>query len=462
MDSINFSDEHFRLIIATDAAPNLPTSLLEISLRQYVEPATGLKAKVIASLTWIEQDRLEAVSTSEWVTLVYAMSFLHSWMLARRELTHGGWSLMHEFHRNDLLLCFDFMKSIIEANEHKSHGMSRPEIPWHTAQQMYTEIILGSAVLQKDDKTVLETEIKRYVSSRVYASDFHYGLDFPGPFGQDMHSTVRHLLIHNVTESVGVFGLDSAVSIEFERTKSENLVSFLSTALSLLNDNLKVDTNTTYAGNEEPVLERAKHILDELPSDIALPDDDDGNASPLRGLKSPLMKSSGMPVRQSVVAMQHFALSEHRQLLVLLETVRRNMRDVISTLNGGLRMSKAHHSIAVSLLLGSTPNTWMAISFAIPQLSKWFDHVKEAHSQVSMMLGKFGGSVGLGHCFCPAALMRFHLQTICTKRRLAHEAVNVILKIGGTETSGSDKANELDITGLWIQGAGMSLVHCWL
>jgi hypothetical protein len=158
--------------------------------------------------------------------------------------------------------------------------------------------------------------------------------------------------------------------------------------------------------------------------------------------------------------MQHFALSEHRQLHVLLETLRRDMRDVVRTLNGGFRMSKSNHSIAMSLLHGSTPDTWMAISFAMPQLSKWFEHVKEAHSQITIMLGEFAGSVGLGHCFSPAALMRFHLQTICTKRRLAHESVHVVLKIGGTEASGSDKANEIAITGLWIQGAGMSLVHC--
>ena len=70
MDKTDVPDEHFRLFITAEFVSKFPTNLLEISLRQYAAPALGLRAKVIASLSWIEQDTLEAVTSSEWMTLI--------------------------------------------------------------------------------------------------------------------------------------------------------------------------------------------------------------------------------------------------------------------------------------------------------------------------------------------------------------------------------------------------------
>ena len=125
---------------------SLPTRLLQISLRQYAEPALGLKSKFVSSLSRINHDAIESIASSEWIVLLYAMSFLHSWILARGEWALHGWCLPHEFHSNDLLQGFRFMKAVFEDPQNMLPGMSKTDIPWETVQKMCSDILFGSAI----------------------------------------------------------------------------------------------------------------------------------------------------------------------------------------------------------------------------------------------------------------------------------------------------------------------------
>jgi len=438
MEKINGWDEHFRLFITAEFIENFPTNLLAISLRQYAEPALGLKANLIASLSWIEPDILEAVASSEWVTLVYAMSFLHAWTVARKAFSKRGWCRQYEFHRNDLLHCFTFMKVIIEANEERSHGMSRPEIPWQTVQQMYTHVVLGSAIDHKEDQAVLETQIKRYITSRVYSSDFSYGLDFPGPFGQDLQSFVKSLSTHAANESADVFGLDSAVRMETDSSQSDHMRSYLLTALS--KSRASDDTEmSSVRSQEQIVLDIATKMLDEIPSQLDL---DISTDTRLQG-------------RQGSRAMQVFCASERQQLHFVLRTVRMELDDLMVHLRYGLQLGTERRQLASAILRAGTPANWMSRSFHIPYLPKWIEQVRGAHGQIEMiMTSELKGPIGIGYCFNPAALTRYHLSQMCSTNNWPAESAQVTLMISNTDLEGEKVNNDLQVSGLWLQGAG--------
>ena len=461
MEKMDFSDKNFRLFITADPVQSIPTNLLEISVRQYAEPAVGIKGKLIASLSWIEPDTLEAVSINEWTSLLYSISFLHAWVLARSEFHQSGWNMPYEFHRTDILQCFDLVKTIIETNERKSLGMSRTEIPWTTVQQMFCEIILGSAVQLMCDKAILEAMIKRCISRRIYSGDVSYGIDFPTPYG-DMQTIIKTLLVQTVNESAEVFGMDSVLSIDMEKARSEDLVGYLKTCLSIRKAS---QTTTKFSGYERYILEVVANIQEHLPPDIAL-ESKSGMSSPLQGVSSGMQGREGRasfnPSAQPMKPMELFAVSEHRQLHFLLETVRRDIRCLNRNFQAGLKMSGELETLAVSIQMGGTPESWMALSFVIPSLASWLEHLKESHSQVSMMVEDFKGSVSIGHCFSPAALARYYLQQVCAKHRWSHESCHVILKFGNADQSAIEKAKELVLTGLWLHGAAFDTRACKL
>lgn len=440
MDKADTSDEHFRLFITAEFVPKFPTNLLEISLRQYAEPALGLKANVIASLSWIEQDTLEAVASSEWMTLVYAMSFLHCWTLARQKFSHKGWCRQYEFHRNDLLHCLTFMRSVIEMNEQKNHGMSRPEIPWHIVQKMYAEVVLGSSVEHEHDHSVLNTQIRRYVSSRVYSSDFTYGVDFPGPFGQDLQSVIKTLATHPVTESAEVFGLDLSVGIEAEFSHSNDLKACLLIALSAPEASDEID-GALPGGQEESILEIATQILDQLPSHVKA----EGSGADARAL--------GI-MGQGNGAMNLFRASEGRQLCHLLEFVRADLSDLVVYLKGGLRMGNTRWALAASILRAGTPPRWMALSFHISSLPRWLEQVRGAKGQIEGMGTDLTGCIAIGQCFSPAALTRYYMSQICSTYNWHSDSVRVTLKISNSDPDGDIPKDDLQISGLWLHGAG--------
>ena len=433
MDKTDVPDEHFRLFITAEFVSKFPTNLLEISLRQYAAPALGLRAKVIASLSWIEQDTLEAVTSSEWMTLIYAMSFLHSWALGRQEFSKRGWSRKYEFHRNDLLECFKFMKSVIEMNEQKSIGMSRPEIPWQIVQNMYAEVVLGSSVEHKHDQAILNTQIKRYISSRVYSSDFTYGLDFPGPFGQDLHSVIKTISTHSVTESANVFGLDLTAGIEADCSHSSDLTRCLLNAISA---SAKSD-ETGFAllcGQEQNVLEIATQLLDKMPK-----------MASRANVEGREWQGNG--------AMQLFGASERRQLCSVLEIVRAELNDLVACLSDGRLMVGKRRALAGSLLRGSTPQGWMTLSFHVSSLPKWLEHLRGAQSQIQKMRNDLTGSIAIGHCLRPAAFTRHYMSQVCSANNWQSESVHIKLKISNADQDGEPK-DELQISGLWLQGAG--------
>jgi dynein heavy chain len=431
MEEIHYSDEHFRLYITAEAAPNFPTNLLEIALRQYAEPAIGLKAKMISSLSWIEQDMIDSSSTSNWITLLYSMSFLHSWMLARKEFVQSAWCEQHEFHRSDLLMSFHFMQSIIEANENKGRGMLRVEVPWPTVQQVFAEIILGSA-LNQVDQVVLETQIKRYMSTRILSSDFHYGLDFPGPFGKDFQSTIRQLGIQTLNETAEVFGLDAWVGWETEEIRSDNTLTCLRLALS---SNSEPTFPTTIQGNEHFILESATRMLGEMPQSLE---------PELDALKPPY---------------NLLASSECYQLNRVLGIARNDLRNVVENLKNGLQFTSKNDSIAKAMLLGQTPKRWMSLSFGIQSLATWSSHLRESHSQVSARMRGVQGPVAIGHCFSPASVIRHHLLYVCSKHRWPHESAKLTLKISGADGGAGETAKELVLTGILLEGAGWDSRH---
>jgi dynein heavy chain len=443
IEHMDFSDEHFRLFILAEATPSFPISLLDISLRQYAEPALGLKAKFTASLSWIEQDTLESVATPDWMMLLYSMSFLNAWMLSRREFGHIGWCLQHEFHRNDLLECFNFMKSIIEINEKARSGHSRGDIPWPTVQNMYRDIVLGSAFEHGNDSAVLDTQLKRYMSSRIFSGDFHFGLDFPGPVGQDIQATIRVLQNREVEESADVFGLNSAVSRASDQATSNDILLSLGTVFS---SSTTATLDIHLLGHEQDAVEIAKCILEDLPENLKT------QRAPARVSSSPL--SQGKQMKRP---MYFFAAAEQRHLHYLLDTVRKDLHLLISSLKAGMHITPEQNHFARDLLTGITPKNWADLSFPIELLSQWFEHTKEAHSQVAVLVDPVGlkGSISLGHCFRPSAFLRYHLQHMCQLHSMPLESVQLSVKFGGpAESPSNDKTKEFLLTGLWLQGAG--------
>jgi hypothetical protein len=428
MEDIHYSDEHFRLFVTAESLPNFPTNLLEVSVRQYAEPAIGLKAKVIASLSWVEQDTIDSSSTSDWILLLYSMSFLHSWMLARKEFVQCAWCGEPEFHRNDLLMSFHFMKAIIEANEHKSRGISRVEVPWRTVRQVFAEVILGSALNQLD-QAVLETQVERYMSSRIYNSDFHYGLDFPGPFGKDFQSTIRHLDTHTFNESAEVFGLEAWIDFETEVARSAGILTCLRLALSASSQQ-SAQSSGTIQDNKHIILQFATSMLQDMPQSLA---------PELDALKPPY---------------NLLVSSECYQLNRLIGVARDDLRNLVEDLKNGVQFTHKNDSTAQAINLGQTPKRWMSLSFAIRSMATWFAHLKESYSQVAAQMRGVKGPVAIGLCFSPASVFRYHLQHVCSKHKWPHESAKLKLKISGASGGAGDQSKELVLTGLLLEGAG--------
>ena len=442
MEKMEFSDQHFRLYITAEADMKFPTSLLQISLRQYAEPALGLKSKFVSSLSRINHDAIESIASSEWIVLLYAMSFLHSWILARGEWAQHGWCLPHEFHSNDLLQGFRFMKAVFEDPQNMLPGMSKPDIPWETVQKMCSDILFGSAIEHSNDKAVLESQINYYLSSRIFGYDFHYVKDIPGLSGNDVHAHIRILLTRSIDETAEVFGLQSSVGVETEHAKSSALLLSLGTIFSET-----PSPEPDLADKELKTLDIATGLLEDtllgckrLPASTATGQVGTGQSSGTRDMS----------------LIELFAMSEEHRLGAALDQIHYDLRMLTANLRHGLRLRDEHRVLANFLLSGQTPWRWMVLSFEIASLPAWLQHMRDAQMQVGALGDSFACSVSLGLCCNPAALLGHYLQHICRIKSLPHESVQLVLKIGGAAERNSAEAiheEALVLTGLWLSGA---------
>lgn len=95
------SDPNFRLILTSEANPEIPIGLLEKSIKITNEPPQGMKNNLKRAFTFFDRGEFED-KDNKVKTILFALCYFHGMMLERRKFGSKGFNSQYPFNIGDL------------------------------------------------------------------------------------------------------------------------------------------------------------------------------------------------------------------------------------------------------------------------------------------------------------------------------------------------------------------------
>ena len=110
----------FRLWLTTEPVTTFPVGLLQIAYKVVMEPPSGLRQNIKASLGKLDDTQFVASSHSKYRSIMFVLIFLHGILQERRRYGKLGWNVPYDFTDADLTVSLLILqKSLNETAEHE-------------------------------------------------------------------------------------------------------------------------------------------------------------------------------------------------------------------------------------------------------------------------------------------------------------------------------------------------------
>jgi len=158
-------DPNFRLWITCEATKEFPLGLLQMAIKNTIEPPKGLKAGLYKTFnTMVNQDFLEKVEPyDKWRSMVFTICFLHSIVQERRKFGALGFCKAYEFNTADL------EASLLYVDKHLTmcQSMNMP-YSWNAMQYMVCEVQYGGRITDELDRELFKAYGQIWVTDACF------------------------------------------------------------------------------------------------------------------------------------------------------------------------------------------------------------------------------------------------------------------------------------------------------
>ncbi|CEF66963.1 Dynein heavy chain, cytoplasmic [Strongyloides ratti] len=409
---------NFRLLLTAEIHPKLPISVVKASRVLVYEPASGLKANLLRSLSSISGSRISKLP-HERSRLYFLVCWLHSIVQERLRYTPLGWANTYEFSDADLRVACDTLDAAVDINAAKRSNVDPEKLPWSTLQTLLSQCIYGGKIDNKFDQKLLDCFINKLFTSKSFGNDYVLIKNMDGKNSLTIPETntkdgfVSWVSGLSPTQMPSWIGLPNNAERVLLTERGQYTLKNL---LKMSGDELAYDDETDKKNAPSWMItlsELATKWLNLLPESIDK------------------LKRNKDNIKDSLF---RFFEREVNLGAALLRDVRHDLIELKAVCKGDKKQDNNIRSLSSSLNRGLVPQNWQR--YVLPKnvtVASWMADFAERISQL-VRLSKSDNlrseEIWLGGMFAPEAYITATRQMVAQSNGLALEQLNMHVKVG--------------------------------
>ncbi|KAI9501195.1 dynein heavy chain [Coemansia spiralis] len=159
----------FRLFLTMEINPAVPASLLRRARTLIFEPAPGIRANLLESLTSAGDRQSKPIERTR---LHFLLAWLHSVIIERLRYAPLGWTSKYEFSEADFACALATVDCWIDRAAQGKGNVDPARIPWDAIRTLLTESVYGGRIDNEFDQHVLETFVNKWFCADAYGAEF--------------------------------------------------------------------------------------------------------------------------------------------------------------------------------------------------------------------------------------------------------------------------------------------------
>jgi dynein heavy chain 1 len=428
----------FRLIFTAEIHPKLPISVIQASRVVVFEPATGLKANMLRSLSSIPPSRITKAPV-ERARLYFLVCWFHALVQERLRYRPLGWAHSYEFSDADLRMACDTLDVAVDSVAMGRNNVSPDKLPWKALRTLFSQCIYGGKIDNKFDQTLLDCFLQKLFTSKAFEDDFvlinnvdgkSSPLCIPEAHSRDqLLQWISHIKFLQMPSWIGLPNNAEKILLT---VRGQELIRNM---LKMSDDELAYNDSSEKEQKAPSwmivLAETANRWLSALPKNVTKLKRTKDN------IKDPLFR---------------FFEREINLGLKLLSDVRNDLTDILSVCRGETKQNNHIRALTSSLNKGLVPSTWNR--YTIPQsvtAIEWMNDFVERVNQLVRLSNSPSlrdEQIWLGGMFSPEAYITATRQMIAQTNGWSLEQLHMHIRVGS-----SAQADAFTINGLRVIGA---------
>ncbi|XP_018316536.1 dynein heavy chain 8, axonemal [Mycetomoellerius zeteki] len=347
----------FRVWITTEPHKNFPVSLLQMSIKYTYEPPQGIRASLLSTYSSMNQEILDQCDATQYIPLIYTVSFLHTVVQERRKFGPLGWNIPYEFNSADWLASCTFM------NNHLNDYDPKRGINWQSVRYMIGEVQYGGRITDDYDKRLLNTFAKVWFTEALFAEGFVFYKGYPLLVLKQVSDYLKAIDAMSPVDPPQVYGLHPNADITYQCNTTQTV---LDTIISVQPKEAGV---VGVESREVIVTRQAKEMLEKVP-----------------GLYDMFEVKERLHAMDHTAPMNIFLKQEIDRIQVVIKLVRVMLKDLLLAIEGIIIMSEELRDALDNIYDARIPKTWKARSWESASLGFWFMELLERNQQFSTWL----------------------------------------------------------------------------
>ena len=347
----------FRLFLSAEPSAGIPIPVLQCCVKLTNEPPDGMKANLLRSINYFNDDMLEECSKqAEFKNITFALSYFHACLLQRKKFGSIGFNFVYPFTTGDLVNCSQCCVNYLENNS---------KVPWSDLRYLFGEVMYGGHVFNDWDRRLTNTYLETWLNDTLL-DQINFFPGFPSPPPLNIKGYNEYIAETFPPESPACFGLHSNAEIAFRLQQASGMLSSIQS----------LQPRTGGGSGTMSVEDKSKQMLDDIIDKLDA-------LTPLD-----MIEVQEKLAGEERTPFTNVFLQEIERMNILLAIMRSSLFDLNLGLKGDLTISDDMEMLMDALYFEKIPPAWEKKSYpTLRSLTPWVLDVLQRCGQLSDWTG---------------------------------------------------------------------------
>ena len=163
--------ENFRLFLAMEFNPKVPSTLIRQSYKLVFEPPDGIKASLQRTYKTVFTASRTDRAPVERARLHFLLAWSHAVILERLRYTPVGWTKVYEFNEADQRCALDLIDEFVDSLGERNN-IPPEKLPWDALKTILTQNLYGGKIDNEYDNKILMSLIERFFTPKCFENNY--------------------------------------------------------------------------------------------------------------------------------------------------------------------------------------------------------------------------------------------------------------------------------------------------